>query len=235
MDVHTKDTTRILGVLPPPPRPEHVKPQLPTHVGRQKPFTIQTTMGDAIVIEHYKYSELLDMMYICKDPEYKGSPYTKNYRMILYEVGLSGSTPEDIKGLMKSDPYQTLYHVKFPNHKMEWISDDDDRILRPPVILHIIQGVPPLGGIAAKFDMSVNPYKTTIADIKRYIRENKQDMKNFAIRIIYKGEEITDNSKTIRGANIDEKKPIYFVYKPFEGLGGKTKRKKSKSKSKKYK
>jgi len=60
-------------------------------------------------------------------------------------------------------------------------------------------------------------------------------MKNFAIRIIYKGEEITDNSKTIRGANIDEKKPIYFVYKLSEGLGGKTKHKKSKRKKSKRK
>jgi hypothetical protein len=116
----------------------------------------------------------------------------------------------------------------FSKHDIRFITTQGARIEfyneQPPLppgndILHIIQGVAPRAGIAATFDMPVNPY-TTIADIKRYIRDKQQTL--YAIRIIYKGNEITDNSKTIRDLQIDlDNKPIYFVYKPSHGLGGK--------------
>lgn len=134
MEVHTKKTTRILGILPPPPRPKYIKPSLPTYHGRQRPFTIKTSKGNVVVLENYKYSELVDMIYICNDPMYKESSYTKNYRMILQELG-TGVTPEDIEDLMKSDPNQRVYHVKFPD-KMEWLSEDD------PLLVSIKKATP---------------------------------------------------------------------------------------------
>ena len=207
MDVRTKKTMRILGVLPPPPRPKHVKPQLPTHFGYQKPFSIQTIKGDVVVLEHYKYSELLDMMYICKDPEYKGSPYTKNYRMILNELnkvlGLADD-PDALKSLLQNNPYpssqyedrnkdndEQVYHVKFPDHSLEWVTEDDPRIqrIRPPPVAS---------------ETPVRYAESAASDYPRYY-------------------------VPLRGP------PNFLEETTGRWVGGKTKRKKSKSKSKKYK
>ncbi len=90
--------------------------------------------------------------------------------------------------------------------------------------LTIIQAIPPAGGVPARFNMTINPFTTTISEIKKYIQQQQQT--KYAIRILYKGNEIANDSITLDRANIPHEGPIQFVYRPLPFGGRKTKHKK---------
>ena len=124
------------------------------------------------------------------------------------------------------DDTQTIasLHIK-PNDSIYFVFN-----LRPPPIpLDIIQH-----GGPARFKVNVQP-TNTIEDIKRFIKSKleptykEKTIFKHALRIIYLGREIEDNTQTLASLHIKPNNSVYFVFNLREkGLGGKKSRKSKK-------